>query len=938
VDVGQTVFEFKRDLRREKADAEEELTRYLTDRERQTGLRFVGIATDGADFIPYEVRRGVLTRLPGFATKDNAGQLLARLDAAVSIGADLPPIPALVQRELGRDSLAYERSRGSLDAMWGEVRERPDVELRRRLWSDLLSRVYGGDVGADDLFFQHTYLTIVAKTMATQVLGVGVPSAAELLAGAPFMDAGIHGAVESDFFGWVLDAPGGADLVERIARQVSRFSLRDVEADVLKGLYESLIDPEQRHELGEYYTPDWLASMMCERVIEDPLHQRVLDPACGSGTFLFHAVRKFLAAADVAGVSSPDAVAQCCSAVVGIDVHPVAVIIARVTYLLALGEERLREHPPIAVPVYLGDSLQWNTRAFMGERDISIPVPGGAGALVFPFSVTHDPGVLDSVIEAMLALSEQGAGVDAFRAWLGRTGVWNASDAEELAATYVMLRDLHAADRDHIWGYVARDLSRPIWLSSEGQRPDVIVGNPPWLSYHFMSREMQTRFRVESMRLGVWVGGAGRVSHQDLSAYFYAKCLELYLDPGATIAFVLPYAALSRHHAEKFRTGRFSSWVGRPKVEQVFARVRFVEAWAFDDAVRPLFPVPCCVLIGRAGEEGPLPRTIIAYAGTLPRRDATPAEAGIALKVMEQPWPQAGSEEVSSYTARFRAGAIVFPRVLFVVERAAVGRFGGDPAAPLVRSRRTVLEKAPWRDLAGLEGRVEQPFLRPLYMGESITPFRVLGPLEAVIPWDDSAGKMLDLEGARAAGHIYLSAWLTEVEKLWKEHGKRSDEPLVPRLDYFGQLSAQMPPAPIRLVYTKSGTLPAAAIVRDVRGVVENRLYWVAVGEEEARYLEAILNSETARSAAAHRQSRGQWGARDFDKVMLELPIPAFVSGEAVHEELVAAARQAERVAASVDLAEAGNFIRARGLVRAALERDGVASRIDALVASLLHL
>ena len=68
--LGQTVFEFKRDLRRERGDAEEELTRYLTDRERQTGLRFVGIATDGADFAPYELRRGRLTRLPGFATRD----------------------------------------------------------------------------------------------------------------------------------------------------------------------------------------------------------------------------------------------------------------------------------------------------------------------------------------------------------------------------------------------------------------------------------------------------------------------------------------------------------------------------------------------------------------------------------------------------------------------------------------------------------------------------------------------------------------------------------------------------------------------------------------------------------------------------------------------------------------------------------------------------
>ena len=44
--LGRTVFEFKRDLRRETADAEEELTRYLSHREAETRERFVGIATD----------------------------------------------------------------------------------------------------------------------------------------------------------------------------------------------------------------------------------------------------------------------------------------------------------------------------------------------------------------------------------------------------------------------------------------------------------------------------------------------------------------------------------------------------------------------------------------------------------------------------------------------------------------------------------------------------------------------------------------------------------------------------------------------------------------------------------------------------------------------------------------------------------------------------
>jgi hypothetical protein len=58
------VFEFKSDLQKERENAEEQLApRYLNDREKQTGRRFIGIATDGAEFAPYEIRRGKLTKL-----------------------------------------------------------------------------------------------------------------------------------------------------------------------------------------------------------------------------------------------------------------------------------------------------------------------------------------------------------------------------------------------------------------------------------------------------------------------------------------------------------------------------------------------------------------------------------------------------------------------------------------------------------------------------------------------------------------------------------------------------------------------------------------------------------------------------------------------------------------------------------------------------------
>ncbi|HXH83943.1 MAG TPA: N-6 DNA methylase, partial [Candidatus Tectomicrobia bacterium] len=906
--LGHTVFEFKRNLRTERAAAEEELARYLPERERATGARFVGVATDGAEFVAYQMRHGQLAALKSFTTpKDDPRALLVWLDSVVTVQPDLTPDPETVTAHLGRDSVAYDIARARLADAWSEVKEHPDVRLKRQLWADLLEHVYGSKVGDDELFFQHTYLTIVAKAMATLTLGAALPGPADLLGGRPFVDAGIQGAVESDFFDWVLECAAANELIGRIARQVARFRLTEVRTDVLKGLYESLVDPRQRHDLGEYYTPDWLAERICDRAMDRPLDQRVLDPACGSGTFLFHAVRRFLAAADAAGLSNDDALARCCDCVLGVDIHPVAVLIARVTYLLALGERLSRPRRPISIPVYLGDSLQWNTRGFLAERDVLVEVPDGP-LLEFPGPVACQPAVFDAVIKAMLDLSAREASVNDFVGWLRREHPVDQRSESVLVGTYQALLQLHRDGRDHVWGYVTRNLSRPVWLSSNEQRVDVVVGNPPWLSYRYMSPSMQKRFRDECQRRGVWAGGKV-ATHQDLSAYFFARCVELYLRDDGTIAFVMPYAALNRKQFEGFRRG----WFGGP--DEVFATVRFTDAWAFDEGVQPLFPVPSCVLFARRRETGPLPSRILAATGTLPRRDATLEEAADALEWREVPWPGAPALEAgSAYRAAFRQGATMVPRMLCCVQLAQVGRLGMNREAPLVESRRTPQEKEPWKSLPPLRATVEARFLRPLYLGESVAPFRLLDPVLAVVPWDEESGRVLDARAALRSGYLHLAGWLEQAERLWRAHG-RSDMSLVERWDYHRELSAQFPTAPVRVLYAASGTLPAAAVLRNGPAVVEHKLYWAAVEKDEARYLVAILNSEAARSRIAHLQSRGQWGARDFDKLMFELPIPKFDADHPLHHDLAEAARQAEAVAAKVALPAAIHFVRARALI-----------------------
>ena len=171
---------------------------------------------------------------------------------------------------------------------------------------------------------------------------------------------------------------------------------------------------------------------------------------------------------------------------------------------------------------------------------------------------------------------------------------------------------------------------------------------------------------------------------------------------------------------------------------------------------------------------------------------------------------------------------------------------------------------------------------------------------------------------------------------MWNAH-RPSEISLIQQFDYYGKLSAQFPIPRLRMVYAKAGTQPAACLVRG-EAIIDHMLYWATPRiESEGYYVAAILNSEIARASVAAMQARGQWGARHFDKVMFNLPIPPFEPSEALHNELAAAAGEAERIAAVFELPESVKFQRARKLIRDALTESGIAPHIDELVARLLN-
>ncbi len=925
---GATVIELKSDLRRELDDVRARLPDYLAERERRTGRRYLGLATDGATFLAFERRGDGLVELGRHEPRPEAAEaLLAWLEPALSDRDDLIPDPLRVERELGRNSLTWARARATLEELWTRLRSHPEIEVKRKLWDDLLREAYGAPVGKDDLFLQHTYLTIVAKTLAARVLDLPADDPAAILSGRALADAGIQGAVESDFFDWPLLEVRGRELVGRVARQVRRFRLHDLEVDVLKVLYESLIDPTERHDLGEYYTPDWLAARMVGEVVAEPLAMRVLDPACGSGTFLFHAIRHLLAAARAAGLSGAEAVRLAAANVRGLDVHPVAVIIARVTWLLALGDTVRERTGELHVPVFLGDALQWNLERIGEVEEVLVPVPG-EGPLYVPAAVAGDQALFEEVLRLLTNAQERRHEPATVGAALSRMPGLSARDVDELTRTYGRLLALARADRNRIWPFVLRNLVRPVWLSRPEQRARVVIGNPPWVTYRYLSPELNERFRAACASYGLWVGGV-LATQQDTSALFWARAAERYLAEGGTIAFVMPWAALNGPAFEPVRRGELGP-----------VRVGIAGAWSLEE-LRKLFPNASCVLIGRRdAPAGPVPATVRRFRGDLPRRNAHEDEAARVLRVTDEPWPPIRERlGLSPYRQRFADGATIYPRRFFFVERIAKGRLGTNPAAPLVQGKTGKLDKAPWSSVEPPRGPVEARFLRPVVLGESIAPFRLLETPLAVTPVEN--GRLLDSDAAAAADYRHLSAWLRDCEEKWAAHArKRADGrprmTLLQQLDHMRKLTRQLGRSGPRVVYNASGTRISAAVIHNSDILVEHAAYWMdAQVLREALYIVAIMNSDFICTDAARRQPRGWRDPRHFDMLVWELPIPLYDENDHLHSELAAIGAEAERLAANVQLPE-GDARRKRRAIREALADAGIAEKADRLVRRLL--
>jgi methylase of polypeptide subunit release factors len=928
------IVEVKTDLEREREDARSELKKYFE--AQQHPLDYLGLVTDGVKFevYLYESQKAGVRQIGAFELE--ADQPLAafrHLDQVFFTGQRLAPTSGDIAIRFGLHSTAFNASLRRLGALYDAVAGDSTVQTKFREWNALLAKVYGSPIGDRTLFLKHTYLVmisrcIVAAALAPTQLGT-MKQFRGLVDGEFFRTLGIQNLAEPDFFSWTLDTPseaGCCDFVHQLLGGIRVYDFAKLDEDILKELYQGLVDPESRHDLGEYYTPDWLAELTLEQIGYQG--GKLLDPSCGSGGFLFAAVQR-LRAAGLNGVKLVKAVVE---SLVGVDVHPVAVLMAKANLLLSLTADRRDYEKFVTLPVYMADTLMTEEDPDQGVLRVKV---SDEEAFHIPLSSVNS-AEMDEIIDrlngyAVRSLKSPETEVAALSGVKRILSKFSAQEQFFWQQNYSLLRKLERERRNTVWAYILKNAYRPLFLRRE--KVDYIVGNPPWLSLRYVKdKGYKERIKELTFQHGLLAKTDVKLFTQmDTSTLFFNHCEREFLKPGGTIAFVLPKTAIlpAKQHA-KFQ-------------EQGFSQVHdFTE-------VEPLFNVrTCLVMRGQNARKEEIPRT--KWAGRLRHRNANLADARPSLSSKKDTlsFLIAGIPK-SAYFDRFLNGANLYPRCpIFVSRPKDKPLIAGAPF--LATSDEAWKDSKPnWR--VRLSGQVEKELLFGTVLAKDLIPFVVRKLSLVILPLKETSHHDLKILNSTALlddGHEYAHDWFRKAEKLWEERRKDEAMTFQETLDFNGKLTEQKLRAKFIVLYNKSGTNLSAAMLTPketkrignlpIRGfVADNVCYrYYAASEDEAAYLVGILNSSVVNEAIKPYQPEGLMGERDIHRRPFEAcAIPLFDEKNKLHQRIAKTASEAReellKAVPKMQTPVAAARADARRLVA------GKLNKLDELVAKLIN-
>ena len=763
-----------------------------------------------------------------------------------------------------------------LDLLYEEL-PKPAVaptRTKKNLWLDMMrtsGMVPDDEAGQERLFLAHSFLIVVVRLVSHTLAG-------------PHRRAEWKTVLRDGFASWVLDFNRGKKWAERVLNVVDGYDWRKRRGDVLRELYHRYVSEQDRKVFGEFYTPDWLAALMVEEVLDGDWIERgteaalvgdtngvgVLDPACGSGTFLYHAALRILTSPSVRDLRPVERANVVARLVNGMDIHPVAVEIARVNLERALPAEPTDGES--AFGVFLGDSLQAATHGslmFGHTKDaMCLTTPKGRQVHI-PMTFVESPSFAENM-RRMVNAADEGKSLP--------PGIANNDNRAELEACHERLTEIVVEEGNSVWTWYAVNLAGPHLLAE--RKIDRIVANPPWVKLSDIQVEERKR-AMESFgeRLGLQAGGK-QAPHLDIASFFILRARELYAaDPDGN-----PASWLVKKSA--IRSGQWAPF--RRLHEQTLAQsvdLQDLNPFGGGDARR------CCLLMEHRPIQGTSTPQLQAARTARKRPSAheslTVARAKFAYAEVPDRLPQRPSEYP---LGNIRQGATILPHVLALVARKSKARRHG-----WLRVETHLSKKDPWNVVPSQEGLVPATWVRPAHWSRDLLPYMVAQPsLDAIVP--------VGHDGNLHSNPGRDCPFWRELDEIYDAHrgqGKGTPETLFEQFDFAGKLSAQplYPKRGCRMVlYPKSADIMRAARTVAGTAVVNETLYWlVARNASEAGYLVALLNAACLRRAFAESKESG----RDFHlHPWRKVPIPRYNEKDPKHRRLTALCSSAEKIAA----------------------------------------
>lgn len=839
------------------------------------------------------------------------GRLLAALTLAKDLGFNSPfcqahvqPIDALVDHAFAHDP-TY-------------------ASLITKLWTDFVSYL-GGDAAAGTFdkgsYVGELYILTLAKLICANVLNgrALISDDAELQAildGSFFKARGLPNLVEYDYFGWLNASPYVSDLVA-VARDLQN-DLRayDFESSPAEDLFGTLMAQlaarSQRLLLGQEWTPSWLAGKLVEHVMSAlPVGQqpRFVDMCCGSGAMVVETVKRAQQRlrADGRIPGDPAALSELATAITAFDIDPLAVMLAKVGWVLA-SKDWLAAGHEAQIPVYHADSLFANTpvtkvfsatgdeqrKLNLDTEEVQIPqfLITASNQTLFDALLSRGYDMaMSSAAAASTTLTDQDIEtmVDAV---LTDTGVTLAIDERAAAIEFCKkllkaLEKLQRAGRNGIWAFVLRNSFRPALVAG---RFNGVVTNPPWLALSkIASNPYQDALKAKSELHGIKAPGSSHL-HVEIATIFLLHAIERYLTPGAVIGCILPDTVLNGSHHEPFRSASYLTAI-KP--------VQFApgEIWKIANQT---FKNEAIVLFGSKSHPGGgttfVGRDVSRTSETATTYHIVKSNGRTAWTTKPTAAPAVKVATKESIGPLFRQGADVMPRG--IVFHAAAKNGAGWNLGPINAGSPFYFLRSDGhrlKDFALTANGVSDQVMFDVLISKHLAPYELAAGAKGLLPfqygtggWEPRTGPGIAALGGATGGAI--KAALTAINESVDEFFETVDTDRK-------KLSGQGWAGQDWLVFASAGgKLPCAAYVRGDqipcgKTVIDQTLYWGRVAtEDEAIYITALINSTAVIEVIKAHQPRGAFGERHIHKLAFDRT-PAFDAANPDHRAIVDAAK-----------------------------------------------